>query len=213
MMSLIKSYLKVALAGKLPGESAHRDMLPPGRRLDVPPHEINLVKNSGVLVLLFPENDKLYTCLTRRPASLKHHPGQISFPGGKVEKQDLSALWAAMREAREEVGIDPQNVEILGKLSDLYVHVSQFKIHPFVGWTDQRPDFLLNDGEVEKLVLFPVMDFLDRDLVHEKELMTVTGPLMVPYFSYDGEMIWGATAMILSELFELFRRMPVLKTA
>jgi hypothetical protein len=91
MMSLIKSYLKVALAGKLPGESAHRDMLPPGRRLDVPPHEINLVKNSGVLVLLFPENDKLYTCLTRRPASLKHHPGQISFPGGKVEKQDLSA--------------------------------------------------------------------------------------------------------------------------
>jgi len=181
-------------------------MLPPGRRLKTYDNEISSVKLSSVLLLLFPEGDQLYTCLTKRPQTMKHHPGQISFPGGKVEKEDRSAESTALREAREEVGINPDAIEILGKLSDLYVEVSKFSIQPFLAWADQKPDFLVDYGEVEELILFPVSDFVTDEIISETELETVTGPLQIKYYPYNGEFIWGATAMILSELIEILKK-------
>jgi len=160
---------------------------------------------SSVLLLLFPEGDHLYICLTKRPRTMKHHPGQISFPGGKVEKDDLSAEMTALREAREEVGVDHHQIEILGKLSDLYVEVSKFSIQPFLAWADQKPEFLVDYGEVEELILFPVSDFVANEIISETELETVTGALRVKYYPYNGEFIWGATAMILSELIEILK--------
>lgn len=205
MYSAVKAYLKETLHGELPGLKAHSKMLPPGRRLKTTDDELSSVKMSSVLLLLFPEGEQLYICLTKRPQTMKHHPGQISFPGGKVEKGDLSAEMTALREAREEVGIDRDKIEILGKLSDLYVEVSQFSIQPFLAWADQRPDFLVDFGEVEKLILFPVSDFVANEIISEIELETVTGSLQVKYYPYDGEFIWGATAMILSELIAILR--------
>lgn len=137
---------------------------------------------------------------------MKYHPGQISFPGGKVEKDDLSAEMTALREAHEEVGIDPLSVEILGKLSDLYVEVSQFSIQPFIGWTDKMPDFFLNCDEVEALVLLPLNDFVAHEIISETQIQTVSGILTVKYYPFQGEIIWGATAMILSELIEILKR-------
>ena len=206
MYSTVKTYLKESLQSELPGVNAHSKMLPPGRRLKTNEAELSSVKMSSVLLLLFPEGEQLYICLTKRPQTMKHHPGQISFPGGKVEKDDTSAEMTALREAREEVGIDHDQIEILGKLSDLYVEVSQFSIQPFLAWADQRPDFLVDFGEVEKLILFPVSDFVANEIISEIELETVTGSLQVKYYPYDGEFIWGATAMILSELIEILKR-------
>lgn len=137
---------------------------------------------------------------------MRHHPGQISFPGGKVEKEDHSPEMTALREAQEEVGIDPSRIEILGKLSDLYVEVSKFSIQPFLAWADQRPTFLINSSEVEKLILFPLTDFVDDERILEMELNTVSGLLRIKYYPYNNEIIWGATAMILSELIDILKK-------
>lgn len=206
MYSWYKNYLRTALIGKLPGGEAHRKMLPPGRHLKTPDREKELVKLSSVLVLLFPDAEKLFVCLMKRPKSMKYHPGQISFPGGQVEKEDRSAEMTALREAEEEVGIDPASVEILGKLSDLYVEVSRFSIQPFLAWTNQKPDFRINSEEVESLVLFPLSDFVNCETILETPMQTISGILQVKYYPFDSEIIWGATAMILSELIEILKR-------
>lgn len=206
MYSSVKTFLKETLRGELPGFEAHRKMLPEGRFLKTFNPELSTVKSSSVLLLIFPDGDQLYVCLMKRPTSMTHHPGQISFPGGKTEKEDLSAEMTALREAREEVGIDPSSIEILGKLSDLYVDVSKFSIHPFIGWTDKKPDFIVNTREVEELILLPLSDFLSEESISETEITTVTGPLRIKHFSYNGRIIWGATAMILSELIEILKR-------
>lgn len=205
MYSFLKDHLKAALAGSLPGEQAHRKMLPPGRRLKTLPDENNRVKQSSVLVLLFPDDGHLNICLTRRPATMKNHPGQISFPGGKVEKEDLSAENTALREGREEVGINPAELEILGKLSELYVEVSCFSIQPFIAWADKRPDFRADPHEVEELIFFPVDEFVRNEIIQETEMETITGMLTVRYYPFDGKIIWGATAMILAELIEILK--------
>ncbi|HZL10520.1 MAG TPA: CoA pyrophosphatase [Prolixibacteraceae bacterium] len=205
MYSSVKAYLKETLRGELPGAEAHYKLLPPGRRLKSYDHEILSVKMSSVLLLLFPEGDQLYVCLTKRPSTMKHHPGQISFPGGKVEKEDISAEMTALREAQEEVGIDPSSVEVLGRLSGLYIEVSQFSIQPFLAWSDQKPDFVINPGEVEALILFPLSEFIKEETISETEIETVTGLLRVKYYPFDNEFIWGATAMILSELIEIIK--------
>jgi len=206
MYSSILKYLEEALNGALPGLEAHGKMLPPGRRLKTREDEVASVKQSSILLLLFPEGEKIFTCLTKRPPTMTFHPGQISFPGGKVEKEDLSAEMTALREAREEIGIDTSNIRILGKLSDLYVEVSRFSIQPFLAWADRRPDFLVNSVEVEELILFPLSDFVTNETIFETELDTVTGPLQIKYYPHNGEIIWGATAMIISELIEILKK-------
>ena len=206
MYSSILTYLKETLRGELPGLKAHYKMLPPGRRLKTFDYELSSVKLSSVLLLLFPEGNQIFTCLIKRPSTMTHHSGQISFPGGKVEKEDTSAEMTALREAREEIGIDPSAIEILGKLTDLYVEVSKFSIQPFLAWTDKRPEFLVNAGEVEELILFPISEFVANESISETEIDTSIGLLRVRYYPCNGEIIWGATAMILSELIEVLKR-------
>ncbi len=209
MYSYLKTYLRNTLQGDLPGLEAHRKLLPPGRRLKLFDQELLSVKLSCVLLLLYPEGEQLFICLMKRPSTMRHHPGQISFPGGKVEKEDVSAEMTALREAREEVGIDPSSIEILGKMSDLYVEVSRFSIKPFLAWSDKKPDFKINSEEVEELILLPISDFVIEETISKTELQTLTGSLRVNYYPYNGQIIWGATAMILSELIEILKRSNV----
>lgn len=197
-------YIQQLLQRDLPGEQAHRKLLPPGRKLRAGFKEVPEVKYSSVLLLLFPHEGRIYTCLTRRNSNMKDHPGQVSFPGGKIEEGESPEL-TAMREAQEEVGVSPLDVRLLGRLSELFVPVSGFTIFPYVGWLDYKPDFVLNRDEAEKLILLPVQDFVQEERIEHTELDTLRGRLTVPYYPYEGEIIWGATAMILAEFFELLR--------
>lgn len=206
MYSSFLSYLKEALHEGLSGVEAHQKMLPPGRRLKTHENELSLVKPSSVLLLLYPEGDQIFICLIKRPSTMKHHPGQISFPGGKVEKEDSSIEMTAIREAQEEVGIDPSYIRIIGKLSELYVEVSKFLIHPFLAWADHKPNFLVNKAEVEELILFPLSDFVANETIMETDLETITGRLRIRYYPFNSQIIWGATAMILSELIEILKK-------
>lgn len=131
---------------------------------------------------------------------MKHHAGQIALPGGRIEKGE-TALETALRETWEEIGITRGQIEILGTLSELYVQVSRFQIHPFVGWLDKKPEFVINKNEVEKTISFPL--HLIKNPLKEIELNTFTGLLKVPFIGFEGEIIWGATAMILSEFYDV----------
>lgn len=195
-MKTLPEDIKKVLLGKLPGEKSHRKMLPPNRVLKAAPQDKSVVKLSSVLLLLFIENGEIYCCLIKRPAHMKHHAGQIALPGGRLELGE-TALETAFRETFEEIGIPASQINILGSLSDFYVEVSRFQIHPFVGWLNTKPTFKLNKFEVEKTILFPIRKF--KTPFNEVILETVSGKLNVPCIQFENEIIWGATAMILSE--------------
>ncbi len=205
MFDLNPEYIRSLLDLDLPGENSHRKMIPPGKRLSILPDELENVRFSSVLILLFPYNGQINICLTKRNKAMKHHPGQISFPGGRIEEGESPDL-TALRETYEEIGVLYGNVEILGKLSDLYIPVSQYSIYPFVGWMDYKPNFVLNYDEVEEIIFLPIESFLENRDVQTISMQTSTGILDVPYFPYKNEVIWGATAMILSEFFDLLDR-------
>ena len=136
---------------------------------------------------------------------MKHHAGQIALPGGRIETGE-TAEQTAIRETFEEIGIPADRIEILGHLSGFYVEVSRFQIHPVVGWLSAKPEIEINPNEVEKVICFPVKKFTPP--YDFAELETITGRLDVPCIKYNQEIIWGATAMILSEFYELLQRIP-----
>ena len=194
--------IKNALLQTLPGPISHSKMLPFNRVLTASPDEIKKIKHSSVLLLLFIENEELNACFIKRPIHMKHHAGQIALPGGRIEEGE-TALETALRETWEEIGITRGQIEILGSLSEIYVQVSRFQIHPFVGWLDKKPEFIINKNEVERMIFFPLKYF--KNTFEEVELESLTGKLTVPCIRFEGEIIWGATAMILSEFYDMLQ--------
>ena len=203
LMLIDAENIRKALSQKLPGAISHRKMLPLHRELIARPEENNRIKHSSVLLLLFVEDSELKACLIKRPGHMKHHAGQIALPGGRIEKGE-TPLETALRETWEEIGITGDQIEILGSLSELYVQVSRFQIHPFVGWLGKIPEFKINKNEVEKTISFPVK--MIENSFDEVELNTISGRVKVPCMLFEGEIIWGATAMILSEFFDALQQ-------
>lgn len=198
-MILTVESIKKALEGDLRGIKSHQKMMPPNRKLRAAASDEKRLKPSSVLLLLYADKNELMTCLIKRPATMKHHAGQVAIPGGRIEPGE-TALETALRETWEEIGVEPEKIEILGSLSELFVDVSGFLIQPFVGWLKEKPQFITNPAEVEKTILFPILKF--KDALEETELETVSGKLKVPCFHFEGEVIWGATAMILAEFYD-----------
>ena len=198
-MDITPEYIKSALAGSLLGMASHQKMMPPNRRLKVANRDKRTLKPSSVMLLLFEEKGELFICLIKRPLTMTHHAGQIAFPGGRIDPGE-TVLETALRETWEEIGIPPEEIEVLGSLTELFIDVSGYLIQPFVGWLKEKPCFKLNKSEVEKLILFPLLRF--RNSFEETVLVTITGRLSVPCIKYDGDLIWGATAMILSEFYD-----------
>lgn len=196
--------IKKALQITLPGEVSHKKMLPPERRLTATPEKKRKLKNSSVLLALFVEKGELFACLIKRPEHMKHHAGQIALPGGRIEKGE-SAVDTALRETHEEIGIKAEQIEILGTLSELYVEVSQFLIQPIVGWLAEKPNFRINKNEVEKMFLFPLLNY--KNQFENTNIKTAVGTLNVPCIKFEGEIIWGATAMILSEFYDVLEEL------
>jgi len=194
----------------LPGIVAYERMMPEIRKrlssLDV--SEIEGARLSSVLILLYEHEHKIYLPLTKRHDYEGTHGGQISFPGGKQEEVDKSRIETALRESHEEIGVHPSDVEIVGVLSEIYIPPSNFKVLPVIGYTKTRPLFIREEFEVEKIIEVEVSDFLDKKN-HKTKNMDVRNTTMkdIPYFDIQGHVVWGATAMMLSELVYIIETM------
>ncbi len=193
--------LKAMLQGGLPGEAAHKTMLPSGRKLRFEEAELLHAKKSAVLILLFPHENTVKVCLTLRSAKMKHHAGQISFPGGKIEDADRSVFDAALRETAEEIGIHSERVRQVGNLSEIHLMVSNFVVYPVVAWCDQMPEFQINKYEVEQIILLSLTKFVEDKFRTTTKITLQSGDsIEVPCFYIENYMVWGATAMMLAEL-------------
>jgi len=155
-------------------------------------------RQGGVLLLVYPDQGDAHTVLTVRDSRLPHHPGQVSLPGGKVEPGE-SIEEAALRESHEEVGLDPGTVRILGGLTPLHVPVSRFVLHPRVGVVDHRPELRPDLREVSRILRVPLERLLDPATLGIERRVYSGRDVEIPYFGVDGEKVWGATAMVLSE--------------
>lgn len=156
---------------------------------------------SAVLVLLYPRGDAATTVLIKRTAYEGVHSAQVSFPGGRHEEQDGDQYTTAVREAHEEIGIHPQGIEMIGPLTRLYIPPSKYLVYPFVASTEGRPDFTPDPHEVQQVIELDLETLLDDSRVRRKTMMLATGAVTeIPYFEIHGHEVWGATAMILSEL-------------
>jgi 8-oxo-dGTP pyrophosphatase MutT (NUDIX family) len=160
----------------------------------------------SVLVLFYPDNQRALIPLILRPKYDGAHGGQVSFPGGKFEEGDTSIIQTALREASEEVGILPEHVNVIGTLSKLYIPPSNFSVTPVVAFTERQPQFKINYREVAKLLNIPFSVFLDESLRKEKQISSKGLSMRTPYFHIEDYVIWGATAMMISELIELVKR-------
>lgn len=207
----IKSRLKEALSCKLPGESAHRLMLPRGRELYPGANNSGIIQSS-VLILLFPHKETINTCLIRRPLKMRNHGGQIAFPGGRYETCDTDLFETALRESFEEVGTDRNQLDIIGVLTPLYIQVSNFVINPVIAWSDTIPSFKIDNREVDELFIIPVEKFLNHTSSQLKEVTTIRGTFEVPGYYIDQLFIWGATAMIIAEFNEIFKQALIVKS-
>ena len=179
----------------------------PGKEFTIPGD----ARRSAVLMLLYPHQDAAFMPLILRPEYGGVHSRQIGLPGGKVEPEDSDLLDTALREAQEEIGIDRRRVEILGELSMMYIPPSNFLVKPFVGMLDHRPEFIPQPSEVDQLIETPVSEFWNTDNqgLHKVQVRGVNR-YEVPAFTIQGHVVWGATAMMMSELLSVLGLEPQL---
>lgn len=200
----LETFLRARLAAPLPGAVAQWRFAPtPPFKGWQPDDQPAGAREAAALILLYPGEHGPSFPLTVRRDDLPHHPGQISLPGGGLDPGEDPAA-GALREAHEEIGIDPSAVRIIGALSPLWVIVSNFVVRPFIGVTDHRPDFRAAPREVAQLIETPIAWVRDPQRVSSDQRMR--GGILVdfPYFDFDGHRVWGATGMILGEFGELF---------
>lgn len=203
-------HIKAALTlASFDAESAHFLMAPLAGRTDraARPAEMEGEARIGsVLLLLYCHQKELYLVLTRRRDDLNSHAGQISFPGGRKDEGE-TAVEAALRETHEEVGVDPTAVSIIGQLATIWIPPSDFFVHPFVGWiaNGERPVFIPSESEVDQILEVSVRHLLDPQTKKTGIIKRENFQFEVPYFDVDGRMVWGATAVMLSEFVERLR--------
>lgn len=206
MLDFIKE-LQRKLQQPLPGQPAQLKMAPSSRRKYMTAPEG--VRRAGVMATLFPKNEEWHVVLIERNKNDRDsHGGQISFPGGKAEPEDGTMLKTALRETEEEVGILQKEINVLGSLSEVYIPVSNFNVYPFVGFLDFQPDYIIQEEEVFKVLEIPISHFQNEEVKQTTDIpinkyLTLKN---VPYYEVENQILWGATAMMMSELVEVIGR-------
>jgi 8-oxo-dGTP pyrophosphatase MutT (NUDIX family) len=202
--------LRNNLAKALPGEDAHKLVLPPHREpSDISKLDQSLVKKAAVLALLENHNDEPHVILTLRTIYNGTHSGQVSLPGGKREEQDVDFLSTALRETEEEIGINKEDIEVLGSLSPLYIPPSNFLVYPFVGVSHRVLLKKPEEKEVHSIHSIPLSLLFAKDTLGKISIENASGSsISVPAFSINDLKIWGATAMILAELKQVVTLSP-----
>ena len=198
----ITEILRINLQKELPGLNAQKKMAPDGRINGNYNSNPKYAKKSAVLILLYQTCDKVYFPVIQKTMYEGVHSGQISFPGGQYEFEDKTLNITAVREAEEEIGVNSKDVEVLGKLTDLFIPVSNFIVTPYVGVIYKKPIFNVNPSEVDKIFEVEISELISPKILNEK--IQINGSeIIAPYYIFNKVKIWGATAMVLSEFSDL----------
>ncbi len=201
--SIIKKVFN-ELETELPGLSSHLKMTPYQRKSAKEVLDSNLdPRIAAVLILIYQKEETIYFTLIKRKDYDGHHGGQVSFPGGKNEDGE-SIKETALRETEEEIGIEKDSITILGTLSQVYIPPSNFLITPFIGSLNHVPSFKIQEREVESILEIPIKQLLDERNVKIKKIpltkyAKTNIEMEAPYFELNKQIVWGATAVVLSE--------------
>lgn len=205
MKKSFKEFLKHRLSEPLPGPEARNKMMPePVDEGDpVPDTTTEEGHPSSVLIPIYPcKNENLHVILTLRTNTIRH-AGQISFPGGRAEIGE-STIETALRETREEIGINSSDIDITGTLSPFYLYRTHNRITPVVGFLDQKPDMQRNPNEVEEIITIQLDQLHSGDLLQREIWELPHETYEVPFWNFHRVPLWGATAMMMSELLVLY---------
>lgn len=174
------------------------------RKPQLIPDKESRYRHAGVLIPLFKDNGVCRVLFTRRTDTVAHHKGQISFPGGRVDEEDRTVKDTALRETYEEIGVDREQVEILGRIDDTLTLVSNFVVHPFVGLIPYPDDLSLNKAEVASIIKVPLNRFFPENIKERTHLVEYDGiSLNTLGFKYREDLIWGATAKIMDNFIKI----------
>lgn len=172
----------------------------PYRGVPIPSNTSNY-RSAGVLIALYPHNDEIHFSLIKRPSYEGHHGNQISFPGGKRELEDKDIIETAIREANEEVNIDPLKLQIIKVLNQIYIPPSNFMVTPVVAYLNERPEFIPEKKEVESILEIPLASLcLSENIKNESVTINGSQQIITPCFVFNNHIVWGATCAILNEL-------------
>ena len=161
------------------------------------------LKSAAVLIPLVARNNQLSMLLTQRSLHLRHHPGQVSFPGGRFEKQDNKLVTTALRETQEEIGIAANQVEVIGHMGH-YQTISNYKVTPYIGFVDPNYQLDIDHNEVKEVFEVPWPFFLERQNHHPVDVMRKGVNHRVHFMPFNNKMIWGTTALIIHDLVKHF---------
>lgn len=164
-------------------------------------------KKAAVMMLLYPRNNEAHLVLIVRNSYPGIHASQIAFPGGKVEPTDIDLQFTALRETYEEIGVQPDKIQIIKPFSELYIPPSNFLVSPFLGVVYDEITFMPSPYEVKRILEMPLRDLLDDSIITKVVMSTSYAEnIKVPVFNVDKYVVWGATAMMMSELKETIKK-------
>ncbi len=195
------------LNGDLPGERAHSLVMPLRRPSYQEVKYDDNYRDSAVSILLHPSSDSsIRGILIQRPKYDGTHSGQVAFPGGKMETEDPNLEYTARRECFEEIGFPIESGTLIGSLTQVVIPVSKFVVYPYVFWTDELPELIPDEREVDHIFSFDIFELTESPI--EKTSIPIRGGMVLkdmPYFPIDNKIVWGATALMLSEFREIIR--------
>lgn len=197
--------LQVELRNQLPGQPAQNRMLVRPQFTQSVPFDRENARPSAVMICLFPRKNDIHMFLTKRTEDVEHHKGQISLPGGAWEAGETISQ-TALRETEEEIGVPPVNISVQGEMTSLFVPITGFVIHPFVGTCEREPVTDPDPDEVHELFSVSLSALLDDKSLQHEEWTLRNRQVEVPYFQFGRHKVWGATSMILSEFREVLKR-------
>ena len=194
----IAEQIKERLKKPLPGNEAHLTTRIKTKSEVTFPNTEETARPAAVLILLFPFEDEIQFFLTKRTEDVEHHKGQISLPGG-IRENDESLNETALRETKEEVGIDSTKIIISGSLTPFFIPVTGYIVHPFIGWCKEKPSTKIHDVEVNQLFSVSITELMDEKILQTEQWNIRGYDAIVPYYNFGKCKVWGATAAILSE--------------
>ena len=201
-------YVPKLMTAELPAEVSHIKMAPLERIESLKNFDIGEKKPkiAAVMMLFYPKNGITHLVLIVRNSYKGVHSAQIAFPGGKYEPQDEIFENTALRETHEEVGIHPNSMEIIKTFTPMYIPPSDFMVHPFLGISKEEIVFIPNIKEVANIIELPLTVFLSDTIITDTKLTTsYANDISVPAFKIEEHIVWGATAMMLSELKDVLK--------